>query len=278
MGAGRSASPAGDVSSYVQADIRDADKIAALVTEADEVYITAGITGTASSFERYREVVEANELGLLNVLDAVRRAESGSIVVFPSTRLVYRGSVGPIAENGELAFRTPYALSKFSGEQFLRMYGTIFGVRWVAFRIGVVYGEGMLGSSVAHGTVSAFLDQAHQGADLVLFGDGGQRRTLTHIRDVATAMVSGAREPRATGEVWNLGGPDVLSVRQIADAVAATHGVRVESRPWPEIAKRIESGDTVFDATRLAGLIGAEYQHRFHDWLTRECRSHKAGS
>jgi UDP-glucose 4-epimerase len=274
VGAGRSDAPAADVGTYVQADIGDAEAVAALVADADEIYVAAGITGTRASFERYPEFVTANELGLLNVLDALRRMRSRAIVVFPSTRLVYRGSPEAIAEDGELQFKTPYAMLKFAGEQYLRMYAATFDLRWIAFRICVVYGED-IDSPTAHGTVSAFLEQAHRGADLVLFGDGRQRRTLTHIGDVAAAMVSGVRERRAIGDVWNIAGPDVLSVRQIADAIAAAHGVRVESRPWPDVDIRIESGDTVLDGGRLARLIGSAYRHGFYEWLSAESLSHK---
>jgi UDP-glucose 4-epimerase len=264
---GRANEPAQAIGTYVAAELSDQTAIANLVRDVDEVYFAAGTTGTASGFERYQEFVQTNEIGLLNVLDALRRQTSQARLVFPSTRLVYRGQAGALAEDAELELKTPYALNKFAGEQLLRMYGDYFGVRWVAFRICVAYGEEVEGRRPAHGTVSAYIEQAHRGEDLVIFGAGDQRRTMTHIADVAAMMVAGAEDDQTNAKVLNLGGPDVLSVREIALAIAHAHGVTVVDAPWPKLAAQIESGDTVLDSTKLEAIIGREYRYRFHDWL-----------
>jgi len=86
-------------------------------------------------------------------------------------------------------------------------------------------------------------------------------------------MVAGARDERTNRQVLNLGGPDELSVREIADVIAEAYGVSVRDAPWPELAARIESGDTVFDATRLEKWIGSDYQHRFQAWVRGESRN-----
>jgi UDP-glucose 4-epimerase len=252
---------------YVQADVRDRDAIGRLVQDAAEIYVAAGATGTAVGFERYEEFLELNELGLLHVLDAVRRTGSRAVVVFPSTRLVYRGRPGRLAEDAELAFLTPYAINKFAGEQLPALSGRTFAGLWAAFRVGVAYGEDVPGRRASHGTVTDYVERARSGEDLVVFGDGAQRRTLTHVADVARAMIAGARDARARQQVLNVGGPDELSIREIATAIATTFGVAVVEKPWPELAKRIESGDTVLDASRLEAFVGRQYLRRFHKWL-----------
>ena len=266
---GRQTEPVQSLGSYVTAELSDRAAIAELVRDVDEVYFAAGLTGTSVGFDRYEEFVATNEVGLLHLLDALREQRSHARVVFPSTRLVYRGSQGRLAEDAELEFKTPYAINKFVGEQLLRMYGELFSVRWVAFRVCVAYGEEVGGRQPSHGTVAGYLERARRGEDLVVFGAGDQRRTLTHVADVAALMVEAARDDRSNAEILNIGGPDELSVREIAEAIAAAHGVGVREEPWPALAAQIESGDTVFDSRKLERLIGLRYRHRFHDWLAR---------
>jgi UDP-glucose 4-epimerase len=241
-----------------------------LVRGAREVYFAAGVTGPANGFERYEDFVQVNEVGLANVLDAVRRQGSDARIVYPSTRLVYRGGPGRLSEDSELELKTPYALSKFAGEQLLRMYGSTFALNWVVFRVCVAYGEVVPGRRVSHGTVTAYLEQARNGEDLVVFGDGSQRRTLTHVADIAAAMIDGARDQRTSRQVLNVGGPDELSVLDIANLIAGAHGVSVRHAPWPDLAASIESGDTVFDASRLEGWVGRNYRYRFEEWVRRD--------
>lgn len=260
--------PAVDAGTYVSADVRDRAAIARLVDGATQVYVAAGLTGTAAGFERYQELLEVNELGLQHVLDAVRRQGSRAKVVFPSSRLVYRGRPGLLTESDELEARTPYALNKLAGERLLTMYAGAFGVRAVTFRIGVAYGEDVPGHAPAHGTVSAFQERAARGQDLVVYGDGQQRRSLVHIADAAAWMVAGAGDARTDGGIFNVGGPDDRSVQQIAAAVASRHGVAVRSEPWPALALAIESGDTVFDSSKLAAIVDRPWRHRFDAWLS----------
>jgi len=273
---GRAPGPVEELGTYVMADVRDREAVSRLVRDSQEVYFAAGVTGTASGFERYEDFLQVNELGLMHVLDALRRQGSRARLVFPSTRLVYRGRSGRLTEDSDLELKTPYALSKFAGEQLLRMYGSSFDLQWVAYRVCVAYGEVVPGRRAGHGTVTAYLDQARRGEDLVVFGNGAQRRTLTHVADIAAMMVAGARDERTNRQVLNLGGPDELSVREIADVIAGAYGVSVREAPWPELAARIESGDTVFDATRLEGWIGRDYRYRFQEWVRRES-VHRSG-
>lgn len=258
---GEVAAPGRDV------DVRDRDAVARAVSGADVVYHFAGASGTAASFEDPRRFVEANELGLLNALDAVRRDPRRPKLVFPSTRLVYRGAPGPLPEDAELAPRTVYAVSKLACERYLEAYARAFGVRHVVLRICVPYGEVVAGKR-SYGTVGAFLESARAGQELGVYGGGAQRRSLIHVEDLTELVIRAAESPRTDGGTFNAGGPDDLSIREIAAAIAAAYGVRVVERAWDALAERIESGDTVFDSTRLETLTGHACRHRFADWVT----------
>ena len=65
-----------------------------------------------------------------------------------------------------------------------------------------------------------------------------------------------------------------MSIRKIAQRVAALFGAEVETVAWPEMAKRMESGDTVFDSSKLESILPYTYRHRFDDWLENEAITH----
>src|SRR5690606_18112144 len=84
--------------------------------------------------------VNVNEIGLLHLLNHLSRFARMPKIVFPSTRLVYKGVKGtPLAEEAEKEFKTVYASSKYNGEQYLRMHSNLFGLDYTVFRVCVPY-------------------------------------------------------------------------------------------------------------------------------------------
>jgi len=188
-------------------------------------------------------------------------------VIFPSTRLVYRGvKDAALSEDAEKEFKTIYAMNKFSCEQYLQIYANCFDVRYTVLRICVPYGSSFSGTQ-SYGTLSLFVSQALEQSVVTIFGQGDQKRTLTHIEDLMRVMLIAGLSSATDNDVFNVGGADVLSVNEIAQSVAEAFGVPVMRRPWPKLAQQIESGDTIFDSTKLDTLLSIQYRHTFRSWL-----------
>lgn len=253
--------------SYLQADLSDPAAVSSLDLEADYLWLWAGRTGTWAGFDDPMAYVRANEGILLNVLSALRGRAAMPHVLFPSSRLVYAGRPEPLTEDAPQTALTLYAQSKRSCEAYLAMYARAFGVRYTVFRLCVPYGNA-LGGAYSFGTVGALLGRAQRGEALTLYGDGSQRRTLTHVADAVSQMHRAALRPEARNHTYNLGG-DALSLRELAEAIAAKTGVGVNYVPWPERDRLIESGDTVFDSSKLDALLGDANRWRFGAWLSQ---------
>lgn len=265
----RRAQPVDTISQYLPLDILDRSAVRSAVANCDFVFMLAGLTGTAIGFERYREFIETNEIGILNVLDALRSDGSQAKLVFPSSRLVYQGVPEALKEDAPKEFKTIYALTKFAGEIYLQLYSQYFGIRYSVFRICVPYGS-LLGKELSFGTIGHFMTQARRTKRIRIYGDGSQRRSLIHIEDLAHLLVEGALNPATDNGTFNIGGPDDLSVRDIAEAVAGIYQAEVDFAPWPELDAKIESGDTVFDSSALCNLLGYRYRHTFWEWVSKE--------
>ena len=119
-------------------------------------------------------------------------------------------------------------------------------------RICVPYGS-LVPGAYSYGTVGFFVTQVEMGGPITLYGDGQVWRTFTHVGDIAEAVYRLSQDG-GTG-VFNVGGMK-YSLEEVARMIAERKGARVEFVPWPELAHRLESGSTFFDASRLDMAIG----------------------
>jgi UDP-glucose 4-epimerase len=265
---GRQARSADGWDGYRQLDVCVRDSLDAIDADADMLFLCAGLSGTGVGFTRYEDFVRSNEVGLLNVLDRVRACGARARVVFPSSRLVYRGVRGArLDETAAKEPRTVYAVTKVACESLLWVYQNRFGIPYTVFRICVPYGS-RWPDSYAYGTLGFLLGRAARGEPIVLFGDGSQRRTFSHIEDVCRQLVQSASMADTRNAVFNVGGED-LSLLEVGGAIARQYGVDLRCEPWPEGELSLESGDTVFDSTRLDALTGYRRMHTFSEWLAR---------
>ena len=248
-------------------DITDAAQIPADLDRFDVLFWMAGSSGTTVSFERAPDFIRGNVTSLAQVLNALRGLARPPRLVFPSTRLVYKGLRDQrLVETAPLEPLTPYAATKWMGESLLQMYGRQYGVPYTVVRLCVLYGNTCPGPG-SYGTLRHFLEPAQAGRPIPIFGDGAQRRSLIHVADLARVLGECGLHAATRDGVFNLGGPDALSVREIADKIAAVYGVPVATVPWPEDALKLESGDTVFDDAKLAAVMPLAFSERFDAYV-----------
>lgn len=253
-----------DLLDYKQLDATKQESFSNMSLDVDYIFDFAGLTGTYAGFDRYDDYVNINERGLLNLLDAIRKSERRPKVIFPSTRLVYKGYDKPLKEEGEKESKTIYAANKLACEGYLQAYHDSFDIPYTVFRICIPYGN-MLSTDYSFGTVGFFIKQAKAGKDITLYGGGTIKRTFTHMEDLCYQVVEGAMKKESDGQIYNVGG-ETLSLRQAAEIVAAKFGTNVVGVPWPERDLRIESDHTYFDDTKIQALLGGMTYKRLEDF------------
>jgi UDP-glucose 4-epimerase len=245
-------------------DVGDLRTLSGLDWEVDLIFVFAGVTGTSASFTDYEAYVRSNEIGLLNILECIRRSQSRARVIFPSSRLVYKGSERPLPETAELEAKTVYAATKIGCEYFLRAYANAFGIPYTVFRVCVPYGNSH-GGEYSYGTVGNFIRQAMEDGRIRLFGDGGQRRTFTHVDDLCQAVILGSMRDDFENETFNVPGED-LSLFEAAGLVAAQLDADIEFVAWPSFDLAIESGSTVFDGGKLLARLPGVVKRSMTEW------------
>ena len=99
-----------------------------------------------------------------------------------------------------------------------------------------------------------------------IYGDGSLRRTYTHVEDLCDQILHSCLAVSTRNQTLNAFGEDV-SLRTVAGAIAKKYGAMLEFTPFPDKDLRIESGHTVFDASRLLGLFEVRLKHKIAAWL-----------
>lgn len=238
---------------YYRIDMTDKTSVAFMDMNVDYVFMFAGLTGTYAGFDAYERYVSINELALLNVLNAIRLSPYRPKVIFPSTRLVYKGYDKALKEEDEKESKTIYAANKLACEGYLQAYHDSFDIPYAVFRICIPYGN-LLSADYSFGTVGFFIKQAKAGKDITLYGGGTIKRTFTHMEDLCRQVIEGAFSIESNGEIYNIGG-ETLTLHDAAEIIAKKYGVNVTAVPWPERDLRIESDHTYFDDTKIQSLL-----------------------
>lgn len=252
-----------DTVSYKQFDI--CNNYEHVKFDVDYLFVFSGITGTKKGFEQYRTFIEVNEIGLLNILSKVKDMERKPKIIFPSTRLVYKGVEQPLMEEAEKEGKTIYAVNKLACERYLKMYANCFGIRYTAYRICVPYGNQFDGE-FSYGTVGAFLNRAKSGGTITLYGDSSIRRTLTHVISICQQIADSMIMAESDNNIYNIAG-ETFSLKEIAKRIASVYGTPVTYIPWNDMDWKIESGSTEFDGRKIESMISVDKQWKFDKWV-----------
>ena len=242
---------------FVKLDIRDRDGVDALLklhSDADVVLHLAGQVAVTTSVLDPRTDFEINALGTLNILEAVRLQAGGRpTVLYSSTNKVYGhldhvevverdGRYGyenlpnGVAETEPLDFHSPYGCSKGAGDQYVRDYARIYGLKTVAFRQSCIFGTRQFGIE-DQGWVAWFCLAATRGQKFTIFGDGKQIRDTLWIDDLLDAYRAAVeRIDEVKGEVFNIGGgpANTLSLLELVTLLEAHFGCSLDPAfaPW----------------------------------------------
>ena len=223
----------------------------------------------ASPFDYARlplETLEVGSIGVKNACEFARRA--GATLVHASTSEVYGdptvhpqredyfGNVNPVGP------RACYDESKRFAEAYITAFARVHGVRVQLGRVFNTYGPRMREEDGR--VIPAFVNQAIDGLDFTVFGDGSQTRSFTYVDDLLAGFL--LLLEKGDGMPVNIGNPNEMTLVQLADTVrevAGAGGKVVSTRPLPENDPKQRKPDI----TRARSLLGWEPRVPLHQGL-----------
>jgi UDP-glucose 4-epimerase len=237
-------------------DVRDRHSFAKLIEGQDFLFNLAGQTSHQDSMTDPFTDLDINCTAQLSILEACRQHNPGVRIVFASTRQMYgKPDYLPVDERHPLRPTDVNGINKMAGEWYHVLYNNVYGVRACALRLSNTYGNGMRVQDARQTFLGIWIRLLLEGKPFSVWG-GAQLRDFNHVDDVVEAMLLAATEPSAHGQVYNLGGNEVLSLRALADLLVAANGGRgtYELREYPAERKAIDIGDYYADYSRFAAL------------------------
>jgi nucleoside-diphosphate-sugar epimerase len=225
-------------------DVRDRHAIRALVSDVDLLFNLAGQTSHLDSMTDPFTDLEINATAQLSILEACREVNPGVRIVFASTRQIYgRPDYLPVDERHPIRPVDVNGINKVAGESYHLLYDRVHGLAASALRLTNTYGPGMRVRDARQTFLGIWIAQVLRGTPITVFGDGSQRRDFTYVDDCVDALLLAA-EPQARGRVYNLGGDEVISLKDLAELLVDVAGQgSVELVPFPGDRARIDIGD-----------------------------------
>jgi UDP-glucose 4-epimerase len=248
---------------YVIDTVMNERLTAELIDHADVVFHLAAAVGVKLIVEAPVRTIETNVHGTEIVLK--HGAKKGKLTVIFSTSEVYGKSIDvPFHEDADLVMgptpkhRWAYARSKAIDEFLALADHRERGLPVIVARLFNTVGPRQTGR---YGMVIPnFVRQALTNAPITVHGDGTQTRSFTYVGDVVSGLVALAGEPRAVGQVFNIGNPEEISILDLARRVKAATASTSEIRLIP-YDEAYEAGfedmpRRVPDISRISKLVG----------------------
>ena len=240
------------------ADIRQGTTMNYLVRGRDVIFNLAGQVSHIDSMRDPHTDLEINCRSQLTILEACRQHNPRTKVVFASTRQVYGKPDGlPVSEAHLVRPTDINGINKAAGENYHIVYNNVFGVRACALRLTNVYGPRQLIRHNRQGFIGWFIRLALEGAEIQIYGDGSQIRDFVYVDDAADAFLWAGMLDTCNGEVFNVGGTEPTSHRDLVALLleAAGRG-SVGFVPWPADMKRIDIGSFYSDSSKFTSMTG----------------------
>jgi UDP-glucose 4-epimerase len=202
--------------------------------------------------------LEINCTSQLRLLEAVRRGNSDLKVVYAGTRQVYgRPLYLPVDERHLLQPADVNGINKISGEFYHLVYHKVYGIRASSLRLTNTYGPRQLIRHTRQGFIGWFVRQAAFGEEILVFGDGRQKRDFNHVEDVVDAFLRAGAMDAADGEVMNLGDERPVALLELVELLLdVAGGGSYRLVPFPEERKRIDIGDFYADIRKAKAVLG----------------------
>ena len=247
-------------SRIVEGDLRDRELMPALVAGQDLVFNLSGQSGAVRSMEDPWPDLDINLRGNLVLLESLRAANPRAKVVFAGSRLQYGKPVSlPVGEDDGGEPLCLHAIHKRTVEEYLKLYGHLFGLKYAIARITNPYGPGQPKGRTAYGVINRLIQLALANDALTIYGDGAQLRDYVHVADVVDALLLMAGSDVANGRAFNVASGIGTRMIDVANQIISiAGGGRVEHVAWPALAQQIETGDFVADITRAKRELGWE--------------------
>jgi len=210
---------------FIVDDIAEGSVCEAVVRGTEYVLHQAAVPSVQRSIKDPEGTNRANVTGTLNLLASSRKHAVRKFVYAASSSAYGDTEVLPKKEDMPPNPLSPYALQKFVGERYCKLYYDLYGLETVSLRYFNVFGPEQDPSSEYSAVIPKFVWRLQGGQPLVVYGDGEQSRDFTYIDNIVDANLLAVKATRAAGAVINIGCGSRLTLNKLIGFLEEILGV-----------------------------------------------------
>ncbi|MBW3023231.1 NAD-dependent epimerase/dehydratase family protein [Candidatus Woesearchaeota archaeon] len=201
---------------------------------------------------------EQNILGIINVLEACRKNNIKKIIYTSTVARYGEPQKLPVDENHPAKPESPYGLSKYVAEGYVKLYSKLYGINYLIFCFGNVYGP-----KNKKGVICAFIEKMLKNESPEIFGDGEQTRDFIYVNDLANFVVSNL--DKIKNKMFNLSNSSQISVNELFSILKDLTGFAGEAKHTESIKGEIR--DMLIDTSLAKKELNWNPKHSFKEGL-----------
>jgi nucleoside-diphosphate-sugar epimerase len=211
----------------IEGDIRDLMTCQKAVNRIEYVFHQAALPSVQRSVEDPEKSNAINVGGTLNILIAARDKRVKR-VIYASSSSIY-GDTPTLPKHEEMPPNplSPYALQKYIGEQYCRLFNQLYGLDTISLRYFNIFGPKQDPNSIYSAVIPRFIDALLHGRSPIIFGDGEQSRDFTYIENVVQANLLAMSAKHLHGEAINIACGKRTSLNQLLNVLEEIVGSKL---------------------------------------------------
>jgi UDP-glucose 4-epimerase len=238
-------------------DVRDTYSLEPLVRGKDYLFNLAGQTSHLDSMVNPVPDLEINCRAQLSILEACRACNPEIKIIFASTRQIYGRPTGlPVPETHPLNPVDVNGINKMAAEKYHLLYNDLYGIHATALRLTNTIGPRMRIKDARQTFAGLWVRQLLEHKPIEVWG-GKQLRDFTDVEEAVDAFLLVATSASAKGQVYNLGGSEVIELADLAKRMVEINGGGEYSVcDFPADRLLIDIGDYYADFSKIHSELG----------------------
>jgi len=212
----------------IEGDLRDWEIVKRAMAGVDFVLHQGDLPSVERSIKDPLTTTQVNIMGTLNVLLAAHEAKAKRLVYASSSSVYGDTPTLPKKEAMKTNPQSPYAVTKLIGEEYCRIYYSIYGLETVCLRYFNVFGPRQDPGSQYAAVIPKFITLMLKGKSPFIYGDGEQSRDFSFIDNVVEANLRACKAKKAPGEVLNIACGKRITIKGLVEMLNKILQTRIE--------------------------------------------------